>query len=157
MIGRLSSAQLHQGSLDVILDAQARLQRTQEELASGKRILTPSDDPVAAGQIQNIRSELTRIETLQKNANYAYNDLAMAESVLDGVQDALQRARDLTVRGGNDALSVSEKQLIANEIDGIRDQILSLANSKSAQNEYCLLYTSPSPRDYAASRMPSSA
>jgi len=136
MIERLSSAQLHQGSLDVILDAQARLQRTQEELASGKRILTPSDDPVAAGQIQTIRSELARIETLQKNANHAYNDLAMAESVLDGVQDALQRARDLTVRGGNDALSVSEKQLIANEIDGIRDQILALANSKSAQNEY---------------------
>ena len=45
MIGRMSSMQLHQGSLDVILDAQARLQRTQEELASGKRILSPVDDP----------------------------------------------------------------------------------------------------------------
>ena len=45
MIGRMSSIQLHQGSLDVILEAQARLQRTQEELATGKRVLTPSDDP----------------------------------------------------------------------------------------------------------------
>ena len=64
MIGRMSSMQLHQGSLDVILDAQARLQRTQEELASGKRILNPADDPIAASQmLMTIQSELSRIET----------------------------------------------------------------------------------------------
>ena len=61
MIGRMSSIQLHQGSLDVILDAQARLQRTQEELATGKRVLNPSDDPIAASQIMTIQSELSRI------------------------------------------------------------------------------------------------
>ena len=71
MIGRMSSHQIHQSGLDVILDAQTRLSRTQEELASGKRLLTPADDPVAAAQIQSIRSELTRIETLQSNVTRA--------------------------------------------------------------------------------------
>ena len=73
MIGRMSSIQLHQGSLDVILDAQARLQRTQEELASGKRLLNPSDDPIQRQvSIMTIsQQELSRIETLQKNANHA--------------------------------------------------------------------------------------
>ena len=91
MIGRMSSAQIHQESLNVILEAQARLQRTQEELATGKRVLNPSDDPVAASQIMTIRSELSRIETLQKNANHGYSELSIAESTLGGVQDALQR------------------------------------------------------------------
>ena len=136
MIGRMSSMQLHQGSLDVILEAQARLQRTQEELATGKRVLTPSDDPVAATQIMTIRSELSRIETLQKNANHAYSELSVAESTLAGVQDALQRVRELAVRGNNDALGAEEKAMIASEIEGLRTQIMTLANTKGASGEY---------------------
>ena len=136
MIGRMSSMQLHQGSLDVILDAQARLQRTQGELASGKRVLNPSDDPIAASQIMTIQSELSRIETLQKNANHAYSELSLAESTVGGVQDALQRVRELAVRGNNDALGAEEKAIIAAEIEGLRIQIMSLANSKSASGEY---------------------
>lgn len=136
MIGRMSSIQLHQGSLDVILDAQARLQRTQEELATGKRVLNPSDDPIAASQIMTIQSELSRIETLQKNANHAYTELSLAESIVGGVQDALQRVRELSVRGNNDALGAEEKAMIAAEIEGLRSQIMSLANSKSASGEY---------------------
>ena len=68
MIGRMSSLQLNQGSLSVILEAQARLQRTQEELASGTNILTPSDDPVSSARIMAVQSELSRIETYQRNA-----------------------------------------------------------------------------------------
>ena len=136
MIGRMSSMQLHQGSLDVILDAQARLQRTQEELATGKRVLNPSDDPIAASQIMTIQSELSRIETLQKNANHAFIELSLAESTVGGVQDALQRVRELAVRGNNDALGAEEKAMIAAEIEGLRTQIMSLANSKSASGEY---------------------
>ena len=136
MIGRMSSNQIHQSSLDVILDAQARLQRTQEQLATGKQVLTPSDDPVAASQIMAIRSELSRIETLQKNANHAFAELSLAESTVGGVQDALQRVRELAVRGNNDALGAEEKAMIAAEIEGLRTQIMSLANSKSASGEY---------------------
>jgi len=136
MIGRMSSNQIHQSSLDVILDAQARLQRTQEQLATGKQLLNPSDDPIATSHIMTIRSELSRIETLQKNANHAYSELSLAESTVAGVQDALQRARELAVRGNNDALGAAEKAMIASEIEGLRTQIMALANTKSASGEY---------------------
>ena len=82
-----------------------------------------------------IRSELSRIETLQKNANHAYSELSVAESTLAGVQDALQRVRELAVRGNNDALS-AEKAMIASEIEGLRTQIMTLANTKGASGEY---------------------
>ena len=110
MIGRMSSDQIHQSGLNVILDAQARLARTQEELASGKRILNPSDDPVASAQIQSVKSELTRIETLQKNISHATSELAMVEDSVANVENLLMRARELAVRGANESLSAQDRR-----------------------------------------------
>ena len=136
MIGRMSSNQIHQSSLDVILDAQARLARTQEELASGKRILNPSDDPVASAQIQNIKSELTRIETLQKNISHAANELAMVEDSVASIENVLMRARELAVRGVNDSLSAQDRESIATEIDSLREQLIDAANTQSTGGDY---------------------
>ena len=136
MINRMSSSQIHMSSLDVILDAQARLQRTQEEMASGKRILNPSDDPVASSQIMQIQSELTRIETLQSNANRAASELAMVESSVANVESILMRARDLAVRGGNGSLSAQDREIIATEIDGLREQLIAAANTQDSSGNY---------------------
>ena len=119
MIGRMSSDQIHQSGLDVILDAQKKLSRTQEELASGKRLLTPADDPVATAQIQSIRSELSRIETMQSNISRASSELAMVEDSVANVEGLLMRARELAVRGANDSLSLQDREIIATEIDAL--------------------------------------
>lgn len=136
MINRMSSSQIHMSSLDVILDAQARLQRTQEEMASGKRILSPSDDPVASSQIMQIQSELTRIETLQSNANRAASELAMVESSIANVESILMRARELAVRGGNASLSAQDREIVATEIDGLREQLIAAANTQDSSGNY---------------------
>lgn len=136
MIGRMSSLQFHQSGLDVILDAQARLARTQEELASGKRILNPSDDPAASVQIQSLKSELTRIETLQKNISHATSELAMVEDSVANIENLLMRARELAVRGANDSLSAQDRDIIATEIDGLREQLIAAANTRSSDGDY---------------------
>lgn len=136
MIGRMSSNQIHQSGLDVILDAQARLARTQEELASGKRILNPSDDPVASARIHNIKSELTRIDTLQKNISHATSELAWAEDSVANIENLLMRARELAVRGANDSLSAQDRDIIATEIDGLRDELIAAANTQSTNGDY---------------------
>ncbi len=136
MIGRMSSDQIHQSGLDVILDAQARLARTQEELASGKRILNPSDDPVASAQIQNIKSELMRIEILQKNVNHATSELAMVEDSVASIENMLMRARELAVRGANDSLSAEDREIVATEIDSLREQLIAAANTQSTNGDY---------------------
>lgn len=135
MIGRMSSMQFNQSSLDALLDAQARLQRTQEELASGKRLLNPSDDPVAAAHLVSLRSELSRIETYQRNINIATNELASTETTVAEVEDVLNRARELALRAANPTLNATNKAAIATEIEGLRDQLLTLANSKTASGE----------------------
>lgn len=136
MIGRLSSAQLHQGSLDVILDAQARLQRTQEELASGKRILSPSDDPVSTARISVIQSELSRIETYQRNADFVLGDLQFKEDTIASIERLVQRAKELALQGNNAALGQADKRAIAGEIEVIRGQLLSLSRTKNANGDF---------------------
>ncbi len=136
MIGRMSSNQIHQSGLNVILDAQAKLSRTQEQLASGKQLLNPSDDPVAAAQIQNIRSELARIDTLQSNISRASSELAMVEDSVANVEGLLMRARELAVRGANDSLSPQDRKIIATEIDTLREQLIAAANTQSSDGDY---------------------
>lgn len=136
MIGRMSSDQIHQSGLDVILDAQKKLSRTQEELASGKRLLTPADDPVATAQIQSIRSELSRIETMQSNISRASSELAMVEDSVASVEGLLMRARELAVRGANDSLSLQDREIIATEIDALREQLIATANTQSSDGDY---------------------
>ena len=136
MIGRMSSDQIHQSSLDVILDAQARLQRTQEELASGKRIQTPADDPVASAQILKSRSELARIESYQRNTDYALTEISLAASTVGSAEDAIIRIKNLTLQAANATYSDSDRQAMASEISGLKDHLLALANTKSASGEY---------------------
>ena len=136
MIGRMSSLQLNQGSLDVILEAQARLQRTQEELASGTNILTPSDDPVSSARIMAVQSELSRIETYQRNADFANQELRLTEDTLASMEDVLLRVKQLAVQGNNGTLNDQDKRVIAQEISGLREQLVSISKTKSISGEF---------------------
>ena len=136
MIGRMSSIQLHQGSLDVILDAQARLQRTQEELASGTNILTPSDDPVSSARIMAVQSELSRIESYQRNADTANAELRTVESTLANIEQAVMRVQELALRGNNGALNAEDKRVIALEISGLREQLIAISKTQNESGEF---------------------
>ena len=136
MIGRMSSIQLHQGSLDVILDAQARLQRTQAELASGTNILTPSDDPVSSARIMAVQSELSRIETYQRNADVANQELRLTEDTLASIEDVLLRVKQLAVQGNNGTLNDQDKRTLAQEISGLGEQLVSMSKTKSISGEF---------------------
>lgn len=136
MIGRMSSLQLNQGSLSVILEAQARLQRTQEELASGTNILTPSDDPVSSARIMAVQSELSRIETYQRNADVANQELRLTEDTLASIEDVLLRVKQLAVQGNNGTLNDQDKRTLAQEISGLGEQLVSISKSKSISGEF---------------------
>lgn len=136
MIGRMSTDQIHKSSLDVILDAQARLQRTQEELATGKRLLSPSDDPVATAQIAEIRSDLVRMETYQRNLDAAFGQLAYTESKIASAEESIVRIKTLLLQAANATYSASDRQAMALEMTALKDQMLSLANSQDANGDF---------------------
>tara|TARA_R110002110_G_scaffold405241_1_gene624194 strand:+ start:26423 stop:27625 length:1203 start_codon:yes stop_codon:yes gene_type:complete len=133
---RLSSVQIFQQGISAILDQQARLQRTQEQLATGQRLLNPSDDPVAAVQILDISEDLAQLDQYNRNGDLAQGQLALEESVLSDVGNVLQRVRELVVQANNASQTPETRASIATEISARLDEMVALANTRDASDEY---------------------
>jgi len=135
-IGRISTAETYRSAIGSVTDAQGFVNRIQEQLATGKKILTPADDPVASAQITGLRTQLQRLESFQVNTLRAEAALSYEDSVLQGVEGVLRRARDLVVQSGNAALDASGLTTLGTEIGGLIDQLVALGNTQSADGEY---------------------
>ncbi|MCB1666986.1 MAG: flagellar hook-associated protein FlgL [Porticoccaceae bacterium] len=133
---RLSSVQIFQQGISGILEQQAKLQHTEQQLATGRRVLTPSDDPVAAAQILDITEDLELMDQYQRNGNLAETHLRQEEAVLDDVGNLLQRVRELVVQANNASQSPETRQAIAVEIEAQLDGLQALANSQNADGDY---------------------
>ena len=133
---RLSTLQIFQQGIDAILSQQANIARTEQQLATGRRVLSPSDDPVAALQVLDISEDLQRIEQYQRNANLAEGQLALEDSTLDNVGNLIQRVRELVVQANNASQSPDTRASIATEIEGRITELRALANTRDANGEY---------------------
>ncbi|MBE0510905.1 MAG: flagellar hook-associated protein FlgL [Chromatiales bacterium] len=133
---RVSTAMFQQASLNAILDQQAALSKTQQQLATGKRILSPSDDPIGSSMLVDISQSIAIYEQFNRNADYAEMRLAQEESVLNSVTNALQRARELAVQANNDTYQASQRKDIAAEVRQILAEVMSLANTTDGNNNY---------------------
>ncbi len=133
---RVSTRQFQQIAIDGILDRQRELSRTQQQMVTGKRILTPADDPVAATRIHSFRESIDILEQYQANAAQVKNRLGLEESTLKGVVDTIQRVRELAVAGASGALSGAGRQSIAKEVYTRLEALLGLANTMDANGEY---------------------
>lgn len=133
---RLSTVQIFQQGLSAIQEQQARLDKTQQQLSTGKRVLSPADDPTAAVQALGIRSELERVDQYQRNSNLAQGQLALEESTLAQAGNVLQRVRELVVQANNASQSPETRRGIATEVAARIDELQSIANTRDANGEY---------------------
>lgn len=133
---RLSTAQIFQQGISNILNQQAQLQKTQQQLASGLRVTTPADDPIAAVQILDLTEDLSQLDQFQRNGNLAEGQIALADTVLQDVTDVLQRVRELTVQANNATQTPETRRAIATEMEGRLDELVSLANTRDANGEF---------------------
>ena len=112
--------------------AYARLFQVQAQLSSGKRLLQPSDDPSSIRPALDVRTARARLEQVTRNGSFAAGELGSMDGVLQGVSDLVTRARELAIEGANGTLTQADRDGIAIEVDGILQQIVSLANSRGA-------------------------
>jgi flagellar hook-associated protein 3 FlgL len=132
---RLGSANAYDNTLANLTTRQNNLANLQESLSSGKKVTTPSDDPTGAAQAERALNRLSRIATDQRTLEVQRNAISMAESTLGDITDALQQVRELVVSAGNGAFSGAERKTVALQISGLREHILSLANSKDSNGQ----------------------
>lgn len=134
---RISTIGFQREQLESITNVQRSLTERQKQLATGKRVNRVSDDPIASGQIIRLRQEITINETYKENGIQAERHLGFAEGVLGNYTNALTRIKELSVQAGNVAtLNAQDREVIALELAGIREEILSLANTQSAQGNF---------------------
>lgn len=127
---RLGTANTLDIAMSNVLKRQSKLENLQENLTSGKKVIRPSDDPTGAAQAERAITRLARIETDQRALASQRNAIAQAESTLGDVNNALQDFRELVATAGNASHTASERRQIAEQLTGLRDQILTLANRK---------------------------
>lgn len=133
---RISTSQISQVAIDSIVDQQARLSRVQLQIASGRRILTPADDPAGAARAIDLTQSISATRQYEENSSIAQSRLVAEEGALEGISNLLQRVRELTIQGNNDSQSAESRQLIALEIRQRAGELLSLANTRDANGEY---------------------
>lgn len=133
---RISTAWAQNTGTQYMLKQQAALNQTQLKLSSGKRFLTPSEDPRAAVQIVDLKQNIKQTEQYQENVNTARQRLSLEETSLQNIIESIHRVKELSIQGLNDTNSANNRAGIAAELDQLNEQMLSMANTKNSNGEY---------------------
>lgn len=134
---RVSTSQIYNIANVSMREAQTAVTRSQEQIASGKKLMSPADDPVAAATILQLKQEMARIEQYGKNINIAENNLGVEDSALKSVVNLVQRMQELGVATGNTAvMTASDYKSFAAEVDSRIDELLGLQNTKNYSGQY---------------------
>lgn len=141
----MSATRINPYPMPDLLAALEQLQQQQNkatlELATGSTINKPSDDPAGAALLTQVFDQSSQVDSFQKSMNTISGQLQTADSALNSVGTALQRAISLGVEGANGTLSDSDRQDVATELTGIQAQLVSLANT-SYQGQFIFSGTS---------------
>ncbi len=133
---RVSSNQTQLMAINSMLEQQAKLSAVQQQVATGKKIFKPSDDPVGASKVVNLNDTMHITDQLQSNINSARSHLSVEEGVLANAVDVLQRARELAIQGNNGSQTNETRSFIAEEIDQLGKELLGLANTTDSSGEF---------------------
>ena len=132
---RLGTSNAYNSTIANLQSRQNSLSNLQESLSSGKKINTPSDDPTGSAQAERALTRLSRIATDQRALEAQRNSISNAESTLSDITSALQDVRDLVTSAGNASFGNAERKNVANQITGLRQRILSLANTQDSNGQ----------------------
>lgn len=129
---RVTQMMLANNTLRNVSKSYDKLGTYQQQLATGKKIHRPSEDPVVAMKGMHYRTSLTEIEQFQRNLSEAYTWMENSESALNHTTNVLQRARELVVQAKNGTLGPEDRQAIAREIEQLKKDLVQVANTKVA-------------------------
>jgi len=133
---RISTPAMHYRALTAMQSQQATLSKTQNQIATGKRVQTPADDPVASVGIMELERALKESEQFGRNADMAVNRLSLEEQAIADVGSLLLRVRELAVQGNNATIDAANRRVIATELRGRLQDLVNIANKRDANNEF---------------------
>ena len=133
---RISSNTIFDSNVAALNQQQTRLLQTQQQIASGRRLLTASDDPVAATRALEISQADATNTQYASNRDSARNTLSLAEGTLQAVTSLILDVRDATIAAGNGSLNSSGRKAIATDMTARLQELTGLANSTDGLGNY---------------------
>lgn len=133
---RISTGMIFDAGVNSINRQTASLLHLQQQVSSGRRILSPSDDPVAAARALEVTQSQRVVAQFSVNHNNATSSLGLEEAQLTSATEIIARVRELTVQAGNTALSSSDRKAIAFELRARFDEMQGLANATDGSGQY---------------------
>lgn len=133
---RISTQQIFDGGAARMGDVQTALAKLQQQIASGRRMLSPSDDPVAAARALEIAQSQSINAQYADNRTQVKNALGLVDGSLSGVTDLLQEIRSAVVSADNPTFTDSTRAALATELTARFQSMLNLANATDGSGNY---------------------
>lgn len=133
---RISSNLFFQTGVNSINAQQSDLVHLYKQVGSGKRMVTPSDDPLAAAKAINVSQTLAMSERYAANRAVATRNLGMQENILNSVTLQLQDVKTRLVEAGNGTISDIDRLALAEVLETTREGLVNLANSTDGNGQY---------------------
>lgn len=132
---RIATSQLYDRPLSLMSRLTAEADKAQTSIATEKKYVTASDNAGAYLQLQGLKRAGADDKAYAANVDMARSVLEQTDTVLGSVETQLQRAQELTIKAANGTLSDSNRVVIAQELDAIRDELFALANSRDVRGQ----------------------
>ena len=133
---RISTGMIFDAGVSSMNNLSASILQVNQQLSSGKSILSPADNPVAAAQALDVTQASSINAQYAVNQNSASASLGLAGSQLSSVTDLLTQAQQLAVQAGNATLNSTDRATIATQLTSIFNQMVGLANSQNSSGQY---------------------
>jgi flagellar hook-associated protein 3 FlgL len=136
MINRISSGGVHAAAVRELMKQQTTLSRTQTQVASGSRIQSPADDPIASVRILSMEQNRAGIEQYGKNSDILTDRLSIGEQALADAGSVLQNVRERIIQANSGGMDESGRRSIASDIRARAQQLLDIANRRDGNGEF---------------------
>ena len=148
---RISTSNFYNNTTTQLNELQSSISNLSTQVSTGKKGITPQDDPAAAVQILSLSQVTSADEQYTKNRVALKNSLGSATSALNGIVDTLQGVNEQVVYGSTGSLSNQDRSTIATTLTGQLKQLISLSNSNDGAGHYLFsgfnVATKPYPSD----------
>jgi flagellar hook-associated protein 3 FlgL len=114
--------------LAAVAQTQQQINTDEQQISTGQSVNVPSDNPAAAAVLVRNADEVSQADQYQRSIGSIQGEIQNADSALNSVTTALQQAISLGVEGANGTVNATDRAAIATQVEGIQNQLLSLAN-----------------------------
>ncbi len=133
---RISTSTMYDIGTSQLGSLQSKLARTQQQLATNRRMLTPADDPIASARALEVSQSKSVNSQFATNRANARASLSMVELSLTNVTNAVQEIQSLAVKAGSGIMSAADREALAVELSGNLEDLMGMANASDGNGNY---------------------